>query len=469
MKSFMNEDFLLNTETAKTLYHTYAADAPIIDYHCHLSPKEIAQDKRYSSITEVWLGGDHYKWRQMRTNGVPESMVTGDVDDFEKFKAFASMLPKAIGNPLYHWTHLELKRYFGIEDILTEKNAKDIYERANVIVQSDTFSARQLILKSNVEAICTTDDPIDDLRYHKELAEDDSFSVKVLPTFRPDKAINIDKATFIPWIQALGNVVDQPISSLKSLLEVLEGRIDFFHAHGCRLSDHALDTVDYCTLNENSLADAADAFDKAMSASVLTSEEMTNYKSVVINFLGKLYKKRQWVMQIHIGALRNNSRRMLGKIGPDTGFDSINDTVFAKSLSELLDDMDDTDELPKTILYVLNPRDNYVIGTMIGNFQGGGIPGKVQFGSGWWFCDQRDGMIEQLKSLANLGLLSRFVGMLTDSRSFLSYTRHEYFRRILCNLLGDWVENGEYPYDEEALGGIARDICINNARAYFNL
>jgi len=469
MKSFMNEDFLLNTETAKKLYHTYAADAPIIDYHCHLSPQEIAEDKRYGSITEVWLGGDHYKWRQMRTNGVPEAIVTGDADDFEKFSAFAQMVPKAIGNPLYHWTHLELKRYFGIDEVLTKKNAKAIYDQANTIVQSETFSARQLIINSNVEAICTTDDPVDDLRYHKQIAADSSFPVKVLPTFRPDKAININLSTFKPWIQVLGQVVGQKITSLDQLLKGLEDRIDYFHSQGCRLSDHALDTVDYSTLKEDSLANARLAFEKALAGIVLTVEEITTYKSLVINFLGKAYNQRQWVMQIHIGALRNNSRRQLANLGPDTGFDSINDTVFAEALSQLMDDMDDKDELPKTILYVLNPRDNYVIGTMIGNFQGGGIPGKVQFGSGWWFCDQRDGMIEQLKSLANLGLLSRFVGMLTDSRSFLSYTRHEYFRRILCNLLGDWVENGEYPYDEEALGGIVRDICINNARNYFNL
>ena len=469
MKSFMNEDFLLNTETAKKLYHTYAADAPIIDYHCHLSPQEIAEDKRYGSITEVWLGGDHYKWRQMRTNGVPEAIVTGDADDFEKFSAFAQMVPKAIGNPLYHWTHLELKRYFGIDEVLTKKNAKAIYDQANTIVQSETFSARQLIINSNVEAICTTDDPVDDLRYHKQIAADSSFPVKVLPTFRPDKAININLSTFKPWIQVLGQVVGQKITSLDQLLKGLEDRIDYFHSQGCRLSDHALDTVDYSTLKEDSLANARLAFEKALAGIVLSVEEITTYKSLVINFLGKAYNQRQWVMQIHIGALRNNSRRQLANLGPDTGFDSINDTVFAEALSQLMDDMDDKDELPKTILYVLNPRDNYVIGTMIGNFQGGGIPGKVQFGSGWWFCDQRDGMIEQLKSLANLGLLSRFVGMLTDSRSFLSYTRHEYFRRILCNLLGDWVENGEYPYDEEALGGIVRDICINNARNYFNL
>lgn len=469
MKSFMNENFLLSTETAKTLFHTYAADAPIIDYHCHLSPKEIANDKRYSSITEVWLGGDHYKWRQMRTNGIPESIVTGDADDYEKFAAFAAMVPKAIGNPLYHWTHLELKRYFDIDDVLNEKNASDIYKRTNAIVTSDAFSARQLILKSNVEAICTTDDPVDDLKYHIQLANDDSFSVKVLPTFRPDKAINIDKATFIPWIQTLGDVVGQPITTLDDLLTALDSRIEYFHSNGCRLSDHALDTVDYHTLTNDSLINAACSFNKAMLGKTLTTEEMTNYKSVVINFLGKLYNKRNWVMQIHIGALRNNSRRRLASIGPDTGFDSINDTVFAEALSQLMDDMDDKDELPKTILYTLNPRDNYVIGTMIGNFQGGGIASKIQFGSGWWFCDQKDGMIEQMKSLANLGLLSRFVGMLTDSRSFLSYTRHEYFRRILCDLLGKWVENGEYPYDEKALGSIVQDICINNARAYFNL
>lgn len=469
MTPFMNEDFLLTNETAKKLFHTTAKDAPIIDYHCHLSPKEIAEDKRYRSITEVWLGGDHYKWRQMRTNGVPESLITGDADDYTKFLAFAAMVPKAIGNPLYHWTHLELKRYFNIDEVLSEDNAADIYERTNAIVQSEGFSARQLIKASNVEAICTTDDPIDDLKYHAQLAEDASFDVKVLPTFRPDKAINIDLPTFMPWLKTLSDITGAAITSLDDLLTALTARVDYFHDHGCRLSDHALDTVDYALLNETSLTEADKALTTVLAGGSLSQSELTNYKSVLINHLGKQYAKRQWVMQLHIGALRNNSRRMLDTLGPDTGFDSINDTVFAEALSALLDDLDSSDELPKTIIYVLNPRDNYVIGTLIGNFQGGGIAGKIQFGSGWWFCDQRDGMIQQMKSLANLGLLSRFVGMLTDSRSFLSYTRHEYFRRILCNLIGEWVESGEYPNDEAQLALIVEDICINNARAYFNL
>lgn len=474
MKTFMDQDFLLKTETAKVLYHDIASKQPIYDYHCHLSPQEIAEDKSYKNLTQIWLGGDHYKWRVMRSNGVSESLITGDGEDYDKFLEFAKTLPYTIGNPMYHWTHLELKRYFGIEELLNEKTASKIWNKCNVMLNSGEFSARKLIEKSKVEVICTTDDPIDLLNFHKVIAEDDSFKTKVLPTFRPDKGINIDLETFIPWINKLEDIVCYKITSIDDLFCALEERIDYFHTCGCRLSDHALDTVDYKRLKTNDTKEGIKAkltniLVSALNGNDLTKEDITYYKSALIQFLGKEYAKREWVMQIHIGALRNNSPRMYKNIGPDTGFDSINDTVFAQSLSELLGDLDQEDLLPKTILYVLNPRDNYVIGTMIGNFQGGGIRGKIQFGSGWWFCDQKEGMIDQMKTLSNLGLLSCFVGMLTDSRSFLSYTRHEYFRRILCNMIGEWVEDGEYPNDMDMLSNIVEDICINNARNYFKL
>lgn len=472
MKTFLDDDFLLKNDTAKTLYHAYAKDAPIIDYHCHLSPREIAEDKTYKNITELWLGGDHYKWRIMRSNGVTEDFITGTQDDYAKFMAFATSLPYAIGNPMYHWTHLELKRYFGIDLLLNEKTAPEIWEKTNAMLKQDGFSAQGLISRSNVEVICTTDDPIDDLEHHKALAVNPAFPTAVLPAFRPDKGINIDLPAFKPWITALSEVVGFSIDSLSGLLKALEARIDYFHETGCRLSDHALDTVQYASRMSDGTLDitAAEAvFKKAMNNDVLTEADVTAYKSVLLPFLGRQYAKRNWVMQIHIGALRNNSKRMLQQLGPDTGFDSIHDSTFAPALSALMDDLDSTDELPKTILYGLNPRDNYVIATMIGNFQGGGIPGKIQFGSAWWFCDQKEGMLDQMTALANLGLLSRFVGMLTDSRSFLSYTRHEYFRRILCSLVGTWVEEGEYPNDIEFLGKVVQDICINNARKYFQL
>lgn len=469
MKAFLDDDFLLQSDTAKTLYHNYAEEAPIYDYHCHLSPKEIADNKSYKNLTELWLGGDHYKWRVMRSNGVTEDYITGEQDDYDKFLKFAESLPYAIGNPMYHWTHLELKRYFGIDKLLNPSTAKEIWDEANAKLKTEAFTARGLITSSGVEVICTTDDPIDNLEYHMALAEDQSFTTKVKPTFRPDKGININLPTFKPWLKELSHVSGMEISTLGTLLKALEGRIDHFHQVGCRLSDHALDVVQYSSQNIDNLSVASAIFTKALNDHPLTDEEIVDYKSALMNFLGKQYAKRGWVMQLHIGALRNNSKRRLEQLGPDTGFDSIEDSTFASQLSALMDDLDQTDELPRTILYVLNPRDNYVIGTMIGNFQGGGIPGKVQFGSAWWFCDQKEGMIDQMAALSNLGLISRFVGMLTDSRSFLSYTRHEYFRRILCNLLGDWVENGEYPDDMDFLGQIVEDICINNARAYFRI
>lgn len=466
MKAFMDQDFLLENDTAKVLYHEYAKDMPIFDYHCHLPAQEIAENKQYENMTELWLGGDHYKWRGMRSNGVTEDYVTGDQPDVDKFMKYAELVPYTIGNPLYHWTHLELKRYFDVEETLSSKTAEAVWTKCNALLGQDDFRAKALITRSNVKAICTTDDPVDDLAYHKEIAGDISFETKVLPTYRPDKAYNIDKPTFIPYIAQLSEVIGYEIDSAETLMKALLERMAYFHEAGCRLSDHGIDVVQYASPN---VKVANEVFQKGLKGEKLTYEEVAVFKGTILNAVGKGYAKYGWVMQIHIGALRNNSRRMYESIGADTGFDSVHDETFAAELSLFLDDLDSTDELPKTILYVLNPRDNYVIGTMIGNFQGGGIPGKIQFGSGWWFCDQKEGMIDQMKALSSLGLLSRFVGMLTDSRSFLSYTRHEYFRRILCNLIGEWVENGEYPNDVEFLGQVVQDICYNNAVEYFGI
>lgn len=466
MKQFMDENFLLNNETAVKLYHDYAKEMPIYDYHCHLNPEEIANDKQYKNITEIWLGGDHYKWRAMRSNGVTEDLVTGDGDDKAKFMKWAETIPYTIGNPLYHWTHLELQRYFGITETLSPETAEMIWEKTNAKLQDGTLTARSLIKQSNVKAICTTDDPIDSLEYHKQIADDTTFDVKVLPTFRPDKSINIELDWFVDWINDLSKVVGYEISSLDSLTKALTERIDFFHEVGCRVSDHALDVVQY----EDSTKEEAEAiFQKGMKREPITIEELKKYKGYMMVFFGREYNKRNWAMQLHIGALRNNSERCLRNLGPDTGFDSINDTVFAQDLARLLNALDDTNELPKTIIYVLNPRDNEVIGTIIGCFQGGGTPGKIQFGSGWWFNDQKDGMERQMEALCQLGLISRFVGMLTDSRSFLSYTRHEYFRRILCNKIGTLVENGEFPNDMAFLGKIVQNISFNNAADYFDV
>ena len=403
--SFINDNFMLKNETAKRLY-AEVKDLPIIDYHCHISPKMIAENYKFKNAYELFLGGDHYKWRQMRTNGIDERFITGDADDYEKWEKFAETMPLLIGNPLYHWTHLELKRYFGIDETLSQKTAKDIWDRVNDCLEKDEYSVQGLIKMSNVETICTTDAPYDTLEYHRQLKD---FSTKVVPAFRPD---------------------------LDNIKSDIGERMDFFHENGCRLSDHAVDKMDN------------DIIEKLV-------------------FLGEEYAKRGWVWQLHIGALRNNNTRMFEKLGPDTGFDSVNDFQIAEGLSKILDSLEKKDALPKTILYTLNPKDNYVLGTMLGNFQGGGIPGKIQFGSGWWFNDQRDGMESQMRALSNLGMLSRFVGMLTDSRSFVSYTRHEYFRRILCNLLGKWVEEGEYPADFETLTEIAKGVCYNNAKDYF--
>lgn len=462
MKKFMDKDFILETETAQKLYHEYAADMPIFDFHCHLNVQEIYEDKKFRSITEAWLGGDHYKWRLMRQLGVDESYITGDKSDWEKFSKFAEVMPYAIGNPIYHWTHLELQRFFGIEEQLSPETAKNIYDRCNEKLQ--TLTARELIKMSNVKKLFTTDDPVDDLHFHKLIEEDKSFDVVVGPAFRPDKVINIELPTYIPYVEKLSEVSGIKIDCIESLCKALESRVEFFDSMGCVCSDHALDVVMYAPASD---ADAEAVFQKAMSGKKLTPTETEQYKGYILVFLGKQYAKRNWVQQYHIGALRNNSKRYMSILGPDTGFDAIEDQTFAKKLSMLLDKLDSTDELPKTILYCLNPRDNEVLATIINCFQQGGTVSKMQFGSAWWFNDQKDGMERQLMALSQVALLSKFVGMLTDSRSFLSYTRHEYFRRILCNMLGNLIENGEYPANVEFVGQIVRDICYNNSIAYF--
>lgn len=464
MKQFMDENFLLQNDTAVKLYHDYAKDMPIFDYHCHLNPKEIWEDKKFKNITEVWLYGDHYKWRAMRLNGISEKNITGDGSDYDKFMAFAQTLSRCIGNPLYHWTHLELQRYFGINDVLNEETAPSIWERCNEVITSGEFSARKLIEKSNVKMIGTTDDPIDSLEYHDKIREEGKLSTKVLPTFRPDKGVEICRPEFVEWVGKLGTVVGKEIKEYSQLLEALEERANYFHEKGCRMSDHGLENVPYI---ETTLEEAASIFVKGINGEEITDVEEQKYKTYTLQFIAKVYAKLGWVMQLHMGALRNNSTRMFNRLGADTGFDSIDDIQIAKPLSKFLNALQTTDELPKTILYTLNPVHNYVLGTMLGNFSSDSPRGKIQFGSGWWFNDQKDGMISQMVDLANLGLLGNFVGMLTDSRSFLSYTRHEYFRRILCNLIGQWVEDGEFPNDEKLLETIVKDICYNNADAYF--
>ena len=466
MKKFMDEQFLLSTETAQTLYHDYAKQMPIYDYHCHISPKEIWENKKFKNITEVWLYGDHYKWRAMRSNGIDEKYITGDASDYDKFKAWAKTVPMTIGNPLYHWTHLELQRYFDIYEVLNEDTADMIWEKVNAKLNQEDFSVRRLIEKSNVKVIGTTDDPLDTLLYHQKIREEGKLDTKVLPAFRPDKGVEINKETFTPWVEQLSKVCQKPIESYETFLKAMEERVNFFHEQGCRLSDHGLEYVPYA---EATHEEVCKIFEKGLAQGKVTHQEEEKYKTYTLRFFGKLYAKLGWTMQLHMGAMRNNNTRMHQKIGADTGFDSINDYCIAHPLSRFMDSLALEDALPKTILYTLNPKDNYVLGAMIGNFQGDGVAGKIQFGSAWWFNDQREGIVEQMKALANLGLLSRFVGMLTDSRSFLSYPRHEYFRRILCNLIGEWVENGEFPKDMILLGEIIQGISYNNAVGYFGI
>lgn len=451
---FIHQDFMLRTKMARRLYHEYAEDMPIIDYHCHLNPQMIAENHQFKNLTELLLGGDHYKWRVMRAYGIDEKYITGDADDYEKFKMWAETLPHCIGNPLYHWTHLELKRYFNIGETLTPDTAQEIWQKGNDLLGEEDFRARSLITRANVEVVCTTDDPADDLNHHQQLRQE-GFEIRVLPTFRPDKAVEIGKNTFVTYVK------EQSISSYEGLQSWLRGRIGFFHENGCRLSDHALEAVPYAQ------GDAKAVFDKAMAGQMPDPQEQEVFKTAMLQFCAKEYAARSWTMQLHIGALRNNNTPMFEKLGPDTGYDSVNDLSIAAPLARLLDSLETDDMLPKTILYTLNPKDNYVLGTMIGNFQKAPFKGKVQLGSGWWFNDQRDGMMAQMKAFANLGVLGTFVGMLTDSRSFVSYPRHEYFRRILCNLIGGWVEHGEYPEDYEALGDIIQGICYKNAKEYF--
>lgn len=460
----MDDNFLLDNGTAVELYHEYAKSMPIVDYHCHLNPKEIAENKKYRNITEIWLGGDHYKWRAMRSNGIEERYITGDADDKEKFFKWAETMPYCLGNPLYHWTHLELRRYFGINKLLSLETAEEIWNKCNDMLQHDEFSARGLIKRSNVKVVCTTDDPVDSLEHHISIAKDKTFDVKVLPAFRPDKGINIEKKGFAEWIGKLEGTIGCRIKSFEDLKDALIQRLEFFHKVGCRISDHALEPVVY---REGTEEEVNVIFQRALEGQGLTENEIQKYKTSIILFLGRQYARLGWTMQLHMGTMRNINKRMMKLLGPDTGFDSIGDYTFAEPLSRILNKLDETCELPKAIVYCLNPRDNEVLGAIIGCFQGSEMPGKIQFGSGWWFNDQKDGMIRQMTALANIGLLSRFVGMLTDSRSFLSYTRHEYFRRILCNLIGGWAENGEVPYDMSLLGMMVRDICFNNARRYF--
>ena len=452
--NFFNEDFMLNGKTAKKLYHKYAEALPIIDYHCHIPPDQIAEDHRFSGITELMLGGDHYKWRMMRSFGIEERLITGDAPDWDKFLAYATALPMAIGNPLLHWTQLELKRYFGIDEMLTPESAKRIYDKANALLASDGYTARGLIARSNVEVICTTDDPADDLHYHRAIKAS-GMMTRVLPAFRPDKAVNVHKDTFLPYIEKTG------AKTYGELLEWLRERINFFHENGCRLSDHGLDYVPYAE------GDPAPIFARALAGEKITREEAEIYQTAVIRFCAREYCRRGWALQIHTGAIRNNNARAFAELGPDAGFDSINDPRTSENINRLLNSLDETDELPKTILYSLNPNDNYTLATCMGNFQRPPYKSKIQLGSGWWFNDQRDGMEAQLRAFGNLGVLGCFVGMLTDSRSFVSYPRHEYFRRILCNLLGSFVDRGEYPADMDLLGKIVRGISYENAKAYF--
>lgn len=464
MKTFMDEDFLLQSETAKELFHQYAKEMPIYDFHNHLPVKDIYDDIQFSNISQVWLGGDHYKWRAMRTFGIDESYITGDKPDYEKFKKWAELMPYLIGNPLYHWTHLELQRYFGIKETLSPKTCDAIWVKCNELLNTNEYSVRNLLRKMKVKALCTTDDPIDSLEYHKKLKDD--FEIKVIPTYRPDKAVNMKDETFLNYVEDLGKVVGFQITSATDLKKALVERIHYFHEVGSRVSDLGMNTFQYALCTDE---EADSIFLKTLQNENITDEEAIKFKSNILNELGKTFSKLGWVMQVHIGAIRDNSKRLYEKLGKDIGIDSINDSTFAKDLSDFLSDLDYEENLPKTVLYCLNPRDNEVLATMAGNFQDGLVPGKIQFGSGWWFNDQKDGMERQMEALSQLGLISKFIGMLTDSRSFLSFPRHEYFRRILCNKLARLIENGEYPDDTQFVGKIVQDISFNNAEEYFGI
>ena len=464
MKAFMDKEFLLSNETSSLLYHKYAETMPIVDYHCHISPQEIAEDRKFDNITQVWLGGDHYKWRQMRSNGIDEYYITGGASDREKFQKWAETLEKAIGNPLYHWSHLELRRYFGYEGVLNSETAEEVWNLCNEKLQGDDMSVRNLIRRSGVKLICTTDDPVDSLEWHKKIAADDSFEVKVLPAWRPDKAMNIEKPEYLDYMAKLSEVSGVKVDSFASLKEALKVRMDFFASLGCCVSDHALEFV-MCRPASDEEVEAI--FARRLAGEAGSRDEELIFKTAFMLFVGREYHRRNWVMQLHYGCKRDNNTLRYKELGPDTGYDCIRNNAPSSEMADFLNTLNVTDELPKTILYSLDPADNEAIDTILGCFQDASAVAKIQHGSAWWFNDHKTGMIAQMTSLANLGLLSNFIGMLTDSRSFLSYTRHEYFRRILCDLIGTWVENGEYPFDEKVLGRIVQDISYNNAVRYF--
>ncbi len=461
MKEFMGKDFLLSNETAKHLYHDYAEKMPIIDYHCHISQKEIYDNKQFSTITEVWLGGDHYKWRQMRANGIDEKYITGDASDLDKFKAWAKTLSHLIGNPLYHWSHLELQRYFGIYEPLTEDNAEEIFNKCNEVLK--TLTVRKILEDSKVNIVCTTDDPCDDLATHKLLQEDKTMKTLVVPCFRPDKANNIEKVDYLDYVKKLETASGMTIKSFKDLCAAIDSRIEFFASMGCRASDHALEYVMYEPASEEKVEEI---FAKRLGGEMVTRKEELIFKTAFMRHLASVYTKKGWAMQLHYGCKRDNNKKMFDILGPDTGYDTINNYAPSSEMADFLNSLNVEGNLPRTIIYSLNPNDNAAIVTTMNCFQGDGIKGKLQHGSAWWFNDHKKGMQEQMETLANDGMLANFIGMLTDSRSFLSYTRHEYFRRILCDFIGTLVENGEYPNDDKVLKEIVEDISYNNAVNY---
>lgn len=462
---FIHDNFLLENKYAEELYHNYSKNQPIIDYHNHLPPQQIAEDKTFENITDVWINGDHYKWRAMRTLGIKEAFITGGASDKDKFLSWAKTVPYTMRNPLYHWTHLELARYFDIHDLLNETSAEKIYKITSEKLHSGDYTCRQILKKANVEFVCTTEDPTDDLQYHQQLAKSD-FSIKVSTAFRPDKAILISNDGYNDYINSLGNVVGSAINTYTDLCDALKNRIDFFHKNGCRISDHGLSHLYYENFTENEINAI---FKKKRENQFISNEDASKFQSALLLFLCEAYHEYGWVQQFHLGALRNNNTRMHNILGPDTGWDSIGDYPQAQKLSAFLNALDSKDKLCKTIIYNLNPADNEVMATMIGNFNDGSIKGKVQWGSGWWFLDQKDGMTKQINTLSSMGLISCFIGMLTDSRSFLSFPRHEYFRRILCNLLGEEIKRGELPNDMEWIGKLVSDISYHNAKTYFEL
>ena len=464
MKAFMDKDFLLSTETAQKLFHEVAEKMPVLDYHCHINPEEIAKDRKFDNITQVWLGGDHYKWRQMRSNGVDEYYITGDAPDREKFQKWAETLEKAIGNPLFHWSHLELQRYFGYHGVLNGDTAEEVWNLCNAKLQEDGMSVRNLIRQSGVTLICTTDDPADSLEWHKVIAEDDSFEVQVLPAWRQDKAMNIEKPDYKEYLEKLAGAAEMEITTFAQLKEALKKRMAFFDSMGCRASDHALEYVMYAPETEENLEKI---FAKRMNGEAVTRDEELKFKTAFMQFVAGEYTKLGWAMQLHYGCKRDNNGIMYRQLGPDTGYDCINNYAPTSQMTDFLNALVEANSLPKTIIYSLNPNDDEAIGTVLGCFQNSDAVGKIQQGSAWWFNDHKTGMTKQMTSLANLGLLGNFIGMLTDSRSFLSYPRHEYFRRIMCELIGGWVENGEFPYDEKILTNIVKGISYNNAVRYF--